>query len=88
MNLSYIYQEVFIAIILDLTRREANQEKLKDKTAEIEQTKIELEHQKHAMDEHAIVSPTDLSRVDVAFFTLNGLVSLVLGAATVVDAFV
>jgi len=37
--------------------------------------------------EHAIVSPTDLSRVDVAFFTLNGVVSLVLGAATVADAF-
>lgn len=38
--------------------------------------------------EHAIVSPDDLSRVDVAFFTLNGLVSLVLGAVTIADAFV
>ncbi len=28
--------------------------------------------------EHSIVSPTDLSRVDVAFFTLNGVVSAVL----------
>jgi 4-hydroxybenzoate polyprenyltransferase len=37
--------------------------------------------------EHAIVSPSDLSRVNVAFFTLNGLVSLVLGAVTVADAF-
>jgi 4-hydroxybenzoate polyprenyltransferase len=36
--------------------------------------------------EHAIVRPDDLSRVNVAFFTLNGLVSLVLGAATIVDA--
>jgi 4-hydroxybenzoate polyprenyltransferase len=37
--------------------------------------------------EHSIVSATDLSRVNVAFFTLNGIVSLVLGGATVLDAF-
>lgn len=37
--------------------------------------------------EHAIVTPSDLSRVNVAFFTLNGLVSLVLGAFAVADAF-
>lgn len=37
--------------------------------------------------EHAIVTPQDLSRVDLAFFTLNGLVSLVLGAAMIADAF-
>jgi len=37
--------------------------------------------------EHSIVSPGDLSRVNVAFFTLNGLVSLLLGAATIADAF-
>jgi len=36
--------------------------------------------------EHSIVSPGDLSRVDVAFFTLNGLVSLALGAVTILDA--
>jgi 4-hydroxybenzoate polyprenyltransferase len=36
--------------------------------------------------EHAIVTPQDLSRVDLAFFTLNGLVSLVLGAAIIADA--
>jgi 4-hydroxybenzoate polyprenyltransferase len=36
--------------------------------------------------EHAIVSPRDLSRVNVAFFTLNGLVSLVLGGLIVLDA--
>jgi len=36
--------------------------------------------------EHAIVRPDDLTRVDVAFFTLNGLVSLVLGALTIADA--
>jgi len=37
--------------------------------------------------EHAIVRPDDLSRVDLAFFTLNGFVSLVLGATIVADAF-
>ena len=37
--------------------------------------------------EHRIVSPDDLSRVDVAFFTLNGCVSLVIGGMTVADAF-
>ncbi len=36
--------------------------------------------------EHAIVSADDLSRVDLAFFTLNGCVSLAFGAATVADA--
>ena len=36
--------------------------------------------------EHTIVAPDDLSRVNLAFFTLNGLVSLVLGGVTVVDA--
>jgi 4-hydroxybenzoate polyprenyltransferase len=30
--------------------------------------------------EHAIVSPTDLARVNVAFFNVNGVVALVLGA--------
>jgi 4-hydroxybenzoate polyprenyltransferase len=36
--------------------------------------------------EHRIVSPDDLSRVNVAFFNLNGLVALLLGAAGIVDA--
>lgn len=36
--------------------------------------------------EHSIVSQDDLSRVDTAFFTLNGLVSLVLGGLTIADA--
>ncbi|MHC4931277.1 MAG: UbiA-like polyprenyltransferase [Planctomycetota bacterium] len=36
--------------------------------------------------EHSIVSPGDLSRVNVAFFTLNGLVSLVMGAVIIADA--
>jgi 4-hydroxybenzoate polyprenyltransferase len=35
--------------------------------------------------EHSIVSPRDLSRVNVAFFTLNGLVSLVFMAAVVIE---
>lgn len=35
--------------------------------------------------EHAIVKPDDLSRVNVAFFTLNGAVSLVLFAAVLVE---
>ncbi len=32
--------------------------------------------------EHRLLTPTDLSRLNQAFFTLNGGVSLVLGAAT------
>ena len=35
--------------------------------------------------EHSIVSPTDLSRVNAAFFTVNGIVALILGAAGIVD---
>jgi 4-hydroxybenzoate polyprenyltransferase len=35
--------------------------------------------------EHALVSPHDLSRVNVAFFTVNGIVGLVLGILGVVD---
>jgi 4-hydroxybenzoate polyprenyltransferase len=35
--------------------------------------------------EHAIVKPHDLSRVNLAFFTLNGMVSLVLMALSVAD---
>ena len=37
--------------------------------------------------EHAIVRPSDLSRVDVAFFNLNGYVSLVYLLATLVQVF-
>jgi 4-hydroxybenzoate polyprenyltransferase len=36
--------------------------------------------------EHRMVSPTDLTRVNVAFFTVNGFVSLLLGTAGIVDA--
>lgn len=35
--------------------------------------------------QHRIVSPTDLSRVDVAFFTLNGWVSVALFGGTLLD---
>ena len=35
--------------------------------------------------EHAIVRPNDLSRVNLAFFTLNGMVSLVLSVLSVAD---
>jgi 4-hydroxybenzoate polyprenyltransferase len=35
--------------------------------------------------EHGLVSADDLSRVDAAFFTMNGIVALVLGAAGIAD---
>ena len=35
--------------------------------------------------EHAIVSPTDLTRVNVAFFNVNGFVALLVGAAGIAD---
>lgn len=35
--------------------------------------------------EHAIVKPDDLSRVNLAFFTLNGMISLVLMALSITD---
>ncbi len=35
--------------------------------------------------EHAMVRPNDLSRVNVAFFTVNGVISLVMGALAVAD---
>jgi 4-hydroxybenzoate polyprenyltransferase len=35
--------------------------------------------------EHCVVSPSDLSRLNLAFFTLNGCVSLVIGAAGIAD---
>ncbi len=35
--------------------------------------------------EHAIVSPSDLRRVNVAFFNLNGIVALLLGAGGIAD---
>ena len=38
--------------------------------------------------EHAIVTPSDLSRLNVAFFSLNGYVSVIFLAATLIDLFV
>ena len=35
--------------------------------------------------EHAVVKPTDLSRVNLAFFTLNGIISLLLGTLGILD---
>jgi 4-hydroxybenzoate polyprenyltransferase len=35
--------------------------------------------------EHAIVRPTDLSRLNIAFFNLNGYVSVVFLVSTVAD---
>lgn len=35
--------------------------------------------------EHAIIKPNDLSRVNLAFFTLNGMISLVLMALSIAD---
>ena len=35
--------------------------------------------------EHALVTPYDLSRMDAAFFTMNGVISVVVFAATLVD---
>lgn len=37
--------------------------------------------------EHALVKPHDLSRVNVAFFTLNGVVSLILCVTTLLDIY-
>lgn len=37
--------------------------------------------------EHTLVKPDDLSRVNVAFFTVNGFISLALMSATLVDIF-
>jgi 4-hydroxybenzoate polyprenyltransferase len=37
--------------------------------------------------EHSLVKPTDLSKVGLAFFTINGVISLVLGALGIADLF-
>ena len=37
--------------------------------------------------EHSLVSPTDLSKVGLAFFTVNGIISLLLGALGILDVF-
>jgi 4-hydroxybenzoate polyprenyltransferase len=37
--------------------------------------------------EHSLVSPTDLSKVNLAFFTINGVISLLLGVLGILDVF-
>jgi 4-hydroxybenzoate polyprenyltransferase len=38
--------------------------------------------------EHSLVGPRDLSKVNVAFFTINGVISLVVGAMGIADVYV
>lgn len=38
--------------------------------------------------EHSLVKPTDLSKVNIAFFTFNGVISLLLGVLGIADVFV
>jgi 4-hydroxybenzoate polyprenyltransferase len=38
--------------------------------------------------EHSLVKPTDLSKLNLAFFTLNGVISLILGGLGVVDVLI
>ena len=37
------------------------------------------------MVEHSLVSPTDLSKVGIAFFTVNGIISVLLGTLGIID---
>jgi 4-hydroxybenzoate polyprenyltransferase len=38
--------------------------------------------------EHNLVRPDDLSKVNLAFFTFNGIISLLLGTLGIIDVFV
>jgi len=38
--------------------------------------------------EHALVKPTDLSKVGLAFFTINGVISVLLGALGIIDVLI
>ena len=38
------------------------------------------------MYEHSLVRPNDLRRLDAAFFTMNGVISVVFGAFVIADA--
>jgi 4-hydroxybenzoate polyprenyltransferase len=38
--------------------------------------------------EHAMVKPNDLSKVNLAFFTMNGIISLLLGTLGIIDVFI
>ena len=35
--------------------------------------------------EHSLVKPTDLSKVGLAFFTINGIISVLLGTLGIID---
>ena len=35
--------------------------------------------------EHSLVKPNDLSKLNIAFFTMNGVISIVLGTLGVID---
>jgi 4-hydroxybenzoate polyprenyltransferase len=37
--------------------------------------------------EHSLVKPNDLSKVGLAFFTFNGIISLALGTLGIIDVF-
>ena len=37
--------------------------------------------------EHSLVKPTDLSKVGLAFFTINGIISVLLGTLGIIDVF-
>jgi 4-hydroxybenzoate polyprenyltransferase len=38
--------------------------------------------------EHSIVKPNDLSKVGLAFFTINGIISVLIGTLGIVDVFI
>jgi 4-hydroxybenzoate polyprenyltransferase len=38
--------------------------------------------------EHSLVKPTDLSKVGLAFFTVNGIISVLLGTLGIIDVFI
>ena len=38
--------------------------------------------------EHTLVRPDDLSKVGLAFFTVNGIISVLLGTLGIIDVFV
>lgn len=38
--------------------------------------------------EHSLIKPYDLSKINIAFFTVNGIISMILMAVTIVDIFI
>lgn len=77
------YSPVIVAMVLDITDRKRIEEGLLHKTVELEQAQNELEYQKKAMDEHAIVSTLSKDEclqgvnqkfIDISGFTKNELI--------------